>query len=163
MILHFKEDRYHWGDSFYIYDENNQRAFRVKSSIMLWNRKFQIFDLEKNLLAEIKNEPKSLIKKKYYITIGGESRGAITKEISIVPKYTMDDIDWEMRGAMLHEYDMLKSDGEALSFHTEVTPWGHRPVLHIADSVDPLLALAVVLTISYVMNAEEGGTSTNHI
>lgn len=163
MNLHFKEKQYNWGDTFYILDENNQRRYWVRSSILLWNKKWEICDLDKNVLAVIKNEPKSLLKQKYYVLMNEQKAAAITKEISLIPKYTIEGPDWQMHGAMLHEYEMLREGQEVLSFHREITPWGDRPVLKVASPADELLALAVVTTISYVMNAKEGGTSTNHL
>lgn len=163
MELHFKEKQYAWGDRFYIMDEDDRRRYRVKYSVLLWNRKWEICDLDKNVLAVIKNEPKSLLKKKYYIFINEQKVAAITKELSPIPKYTIEGLDWQMHGVMLHEYEMLKNGQEVLSFHHEVTRWGDRPVLKVASPADELLALAVVMTISYVMNAKEEGTPTDHL
>ena len=163
MSLQFKEQEYNWGDKFYVMDENNQRKYRVKSSIMLWSRKWEICDLDKNVLVVIKNEPKSLLKKKYYIIINDQEVAAITKEISLIPKYTIEGLDWQMHGVMLHEYEMLKNGQQVLSFHTDSTGWGFRSVLNVTDPADELLALAVVMTISYVMTAKEGGNSTTHL
>ena len=61
MIFQFKKEKYNWGDSFYIYDDNNERVYRVKSSIFLWKRKFEICDLDKNTLVTIQQEPKNLL------------------------------------------------------------------------------------------------------
>ena len=61
MELQFKEPQYNWGDRFFIYDENDKKAFRVKSSILLWNKKFEIMDLDKNVLVTIKNDPKIIL------------------------------------------------------------------------------------------------------
>ena len=163
MILHFEEEQYGWGDTFYVLDENNQRKYFVKSSVLLWNKKWEIFDLDKHQLVVIKNDPKSLLKKKYYIMIGGQQIASVTKEISLIPKYTIEGLDWEMHGVMLHEYEMLKDGQEVLSLHIENTNWGTRPVLEIASTTDELSALSIAMTISYVMNAKEDGTPTNHI
>lgn len=161
MNLHFKETQYYWGDKFYILDDLNQRKYFVQNQIIFWNKKWEICDLNKNVLVTIKKEPKSLLKKKYYIFINEQKVAAITKEISLLPKYTFDGLDWEMNGLMLHEYEMLQNGQEVLSFHTEITNWGSRPILKIADPANELLALAVVTTISYVMNAREDNTSEN--
>lgn len=163
MNLHFKEEQYNWGDSFYILDDNNQRKYHVKSSVILWNKKWEIRDLNKNVLVVIKNDPKSLMKKKYSISIKGQEMVSITKEISPIPKFTIDGLNWQIHGVMIHEYEMLANGQEVLSFHIESTGWGRRPVLKITDTTDELLALAVVMTISYVMNAKEGESSTNHL
>ena len=163
MALHFKEKKYNWGDQFYIMDDDDKRMYLVKSSILLWNKKWEICDLDKHVLVTIKNEPKSVLKKKYYIFINDQKVAAITKELSPIPKYIIEGLDWQMHGVMLHEYEMLASGMEVLSFHVETTNWGTRPVLKVADSVDELLALAVVTTIIYVMNASEEGSPTKHL
>lgn len=163
MVLHFKEKQYGWGDTFYILDDNNQRKYQVKSSVMLWNKKFEIRDLDKETLVVIKNDPKSLMKKKFFISIRGEQVATITREMSLVPKYIIEGLDWQMRGVMALEYEMLKGDQEIFSIHTEGTSWGTRPVLKIAENRDELPALAVALTISFVMNAKEGESSTHHL
>lgn len=163
MNLHFKETQYGWGDNFYIYDDNDHRKYKVRSSSLLWKRKWEICDLNNNVLVSIKNEPKSLLKKKYYIFINEQKMAAITKEISPIPKYTIEGLNWKMHGVMLHEYEMLNNGQEVLSFHVESTSWGLLPVLKAAPTTDELLALAVVTTISYVMNAKEDGTPTTHL
>ena len=163
MILQFQREQYAWGDTFYVLDENNKRKYWVRSSVFLWNRKFEIHDLDKNLLVTIKNEPKSLLKKKYYIFLGDEQAAAITQELSIIPKFTFEGLDWQMRGVMRHDYDMLQGSRTVLSFHQNVTAWSERPVLTVADPKEELLALAVVMTITYAMNAKEDGNSTNYL
>ena len=123
----------------------------MKASALLWNRKFVIYDLEKNVLATIKQEPKSLLKKKFYVYIGDQQKAAITKEISVLPKFTIEGLDWQLHGAMRLEYEMLQNGLEVFSLHEEHTPWGRRPVLNIKYPEDELLALAVSMTISYAM------------
>lgn len=163
MILQFIEEAYGWGDSFFVLDGNNQRKYRVGSSLVLWNKKFEIRDMDKNVLATIKNEPKSLLKKKFYIFLGDEKVAAITKEISLIPKYTIEGLDWQMHGVMRHAYEMLQNGREVLSFNIEETQWGQRPVLKIANPAQELLALAVVLTISYAANVKETEGPTEHL
>ena len=163
MSLQFKEEQYGWGDTFYVVDENNQRKYYVESGTILWNKKVEIRDLNKQVLAVIKNEPKSIIKKKFYISIGGKEVASITREILPVPKVTIEGLDWEMRGLMLHEYDILQNGQEVLSFHQETTDWSLRPVLNVANPDDELLALAIVIAISYATNMKEDSNPTNHL
>ena len=156
MELQFKERKYNWGDTFFIYDETNQKAFEVKSSILLWNKKFEIMDLDKNVLVTIKNDPKSLIKKKFVILINGEQVATITKEISIPPKYTFEGLDWKKEGVMLHEYELRQQGQTVVSMTEDMRPWGRRQILTINDSIQSLLGLAVAFTLSYVMEAGNG-------
>ena len=158
-MLYIKKKRYNWGDKFFVMDENDEKKYQVTSSVLLWNKKVEIRDMDKNLLVTLKNDPKSLLKKKFFIFISGEQKAAITKEMSMVPKWTMEGLDWEMRGVMLHSYEMLKGGQTVLSFQEEGSL---RPELNYANPADELLALAVVLTISYAMNMDDGTAGTNH-
>ena len=157
-MLYIKERRYNWGDKFFVMDENDRKKYQVTSSVLLWNKKVEIRDMDKNLLVTLKNDPKSLLKKKFFIFISGEQEAAITKEMSMVPKWTMEGLDWEMRGVMLHSYEMLKGGQTVLSFQEEGSL---RHELNYANPADELLALAVVLTISYAMNMDDGTAGTN--
>ena len=158
-MLYIKKKRYNWGDKFFVMDENDKKKYQVTSSVLLWNKKVEIRDMDKNLLVTLKNDPKSLLKKKFFIFISGEQKAAITKEMSMVPKWTMEGLDWEMRGVMLHSYEMLKGGQTVLSFQEEESL---RHELNYANPADELLALAVVLTISYAMNMDDGTAGTNH-
>ena len=162
MKLHIKERQYNWGDSFYVLTDENQRIFHVKSSVLLWNRKFEISDLDRNVLVTIKQEPKSLLKPKYYVTVDGHPTFSITRELSLVPEYTFEGLDWQMHGLMLHEYEMRQNGQTVFTFREEVTPWSTRGVL-TAEPSQILTALAVVMTITYAMNAKDSETSTQHL
>ena len=159
MELQFKEPKYNWGDSFFIYDENNKKAFKVKSSVLLWNKTFKIMDLDKNVLVTIKNDPKSLLKKKFSIFMDDQQMATITKEISIIPKYIFEGLDWERQGLMLHEYELSQQGEKVVSMCEDSTPWGRRLILNIEDSINPLLGLAVAFTMSIVMEAGTGNPS----
>ena len=163
MKLQFKEDRYGWGDTFYIYDDQNQKKFKVSSSVFLLSKKVEIKDMNKKLVVTIKSEPKSLLKKKFYVVIDGKQVAAITKEVSLIPKFTFEGIDWTMNGLMLREYDMLCDGLPVFTMHEEHTPWGERPVLNISEGVDPALALGVCMAVTYVTNMSDSEGSTHHL
>ena len=154
-----KKKRYNWGDKFFVMDENDKKKYQVTSSVLLWSKKVEIRDMDKNLLVTLKNDPKSLLKKKFFIFIGDEQKAAITKEMSLMPKYTMEGLDWQMKGVMLHSYEMLKGGQTVLSFQREDS---HRFELNYANPADELLALAVVMTVSYAMNMDDGPSGTRH-
>ena len=163
MKFHFKKDQYGWGDSFYIYNDQNEKVLNVKTSTFLLSKKVEIKDMNKNLFITIKNEPKSLLKKKFYIIVEGKQVASITKELSLIPKYIIEGLDWEREGVMLHEYDMYSGGKKVFGIHEESSSWGIRPILDIAEGVDPRTALGVCMTISYVMNFKEGEGSTTHL
>ena len=113
-------------------------------------------DLDKNVLVTIKNDPKSFFKKKFFVFIQDEQVAAITKEISIIPKYTFEGIDWTRQGLMLNEYDLLQQGQIVVSKVEDMRPWGRRQILTMNDSINPLLGLAIAFTLSYAMEAGNG-------
>ena len=163
MILQFKKDQYNWGDSFYIYDEVGNKKYRVKSSIILWNKKFEIMDLDKNVLVTIKQEPRSLVKKKFYVMIGEQPVVTITKELSLIPKFYIEGVSWQVKGLMPLEHDMIQGSEIVYSIHDEGCRWCSGPTLRIADFVDPMTALGTALTMAYVFSAQEGKGGTTHL
>ena len=163
MILQFKQDSYNWGDTFFIYDEAGNKKFKVKSSIILWNKKWEILDLDKKVLVTIKQEPKSLVKKKFYIMIGDQPVVTIMKELSLIPKFYIEGVSWEVKGVMPTEHDMLQGSQQIYSLHDEGCSWCSGPTLKIAEFTDPMVALGVALTIGFIFNAEEGKPGTTHL
>lgn len=155
-MLYLKYDRFNWGDRFSVMDENGKK-YRVKSSVLLWNKKLQVMDMDKNLLFTIQAEPRSLLKKKFYIRFEDGREVAITRELSLIPKYELEGLDWEMHGVMLHAYEMLKNGQQVLSFE-EMSALRYE--LNYPDPANELMALAVVLTITYAMNMGDGSSGT---
>lgn len=163
MVLQFKRENYNWGDSFFIYDEAGNKKYKVKNSILLWNKKWEIRDLDKNVLVTIKQEPKSIVKKKFYVMIGDQPVVTITKELSLVPKFFIEGVSWEMKGVMPTEHDMMQGSEVVYSLHDEHCSWASGPTLRIADFVDPMTTLGVALTMGFIFNAEEGKGGTNYL
>ena len=163
MLLQFKRDHYNWGDSFFIYDESGNKKFKVKNSILLWNRKWEILDLNKNVLVTIKQEPRSLVKKKFYVMIGDQPVVTIMRELSLVPKFYIEGVSWEVNGFMPTEHDMMQGSQLVYSLHYEGGSWCSGPTLKIADFVDPMITLGVALTIGFIFHAEEGKGGTDYL
>lgn len=163
MILKFKEEAYGVGDTFYIYDENHKRKYYVDSGSVLFSQKYQICDLNKKTLVTIKNEPKSVIKKKNYIYKGNEKVATITKEFpSLTNKFIIEGLNWEKRGVLRKQYEVYENDNKLFSMGIDSTDFGLSPVLTIEDGVDELTALAVALTISYVTAPKEDDELPTH-
>ena len=157
-MLYLKYGQFNWGDKFFVMDEKGKK-YQVKSSVLLWNKKLQILDMDKNLLFTIQADPKSLLKKKFYIRFEDGREVAITREMSLIPKFEIEGLDWQMHGVMRHDYEMLKNGQQVLSFE-ELGE--HRYELRYPNPADELMALAMVLTVSYAMNMGDGSSGTRH-
>ena len=156
-MIYIKNAQYSWGDKFFVYEEDGTKKYMVKGSVLLWNRKLEVRDMDKNLLITIKEDPKSLInplKKKFDIHFEDGREVSVTRAMGLVPKYTIEGLDWQMRGVMTHEYDLLRSGEQVVSFHKGIL---HHE-LRYEKAADELTALAMVMTVSYAMNMNEDGT-----
>ena len=161
-MIYIKKEQYGWGAKFFVYEDDGSKKYMVKGSVLLWNKKLEVRDMDKELLFTIKADPKSLLnplKKKFDILFQDGRTVSVTRAMGLVPKYTIEGLDWQMKGVMTHAYDLVKDGEEVVSFH-KGSPYYE---LSCADSADELTALAMVLTISYAMNMDEGGNGGTHL
>lgn len=161
-MIYIMKPQYSWGDKFFVYEEEGSKKYSVKSSVLLWSRKLEVLDMDKNLLVTIKADPKSLLnplKKKFLIQFADGREISVIRTISIPPKYTIEGLDWKMHGVMIHNYELLKDNEPVMSFSEERLYYE----LKTKNPSDELMALAIVLTISYAMHmSDEGGGTTHH-
>ena len=160
-MIYIKNAQYAWGDKFFVYEEDGTKKYMVKGSVLLWNKKLEVQDMDKNLLFTIKADPKSLInllKKKFDIHFEDGREVSVTRAVGLPPKFTIEGLDWQMHGVMTHEYDLVRAGEPVVNFHDG--PLYYE--LRCANAADELTALAMVLTISYAMNMNEGGSNTTH-
>ena len=86
----------------------------------------------------------------------------IKKEFTFFfPKSSIEGLGWEIDGSfMAHEYEITKSGRPIVSISKEWMTWGDSYELDIADPEDEIVALAVVLTIDCVTEANSGASVT---
>lgn len=152
MMLYINKDRLSWGKTFYVLGEDDRKKYRVEPSIFLMKKKFVVKDMNKKTLFTIQSDPMSLLKKKFHIIIDGEKKVTFSRELSLFPKYDIEGINWSMANMDTEGYDMVSGDKTVLSFReSHSTRHWTRNELTFDDPADELLALAVILTISYAM------------
>ena len=161
-MIYIKKAQYAWGAKFFVHEEDDSRKYMVRGSVLLWNKKLEVTDMDKNPLFTIKLDPKTLLnplKKKFDIHFEDGRVVSVTRAMGLVPKYTIEGLDWQMRGVMTHEYDLMQGGELVAGFHHGIL---HHELI-CAKASDELTALALVLTISYAMNMDEGGTGGTHL
>lgn len=114
-----------------------------------------------NEAAFIKQEVWSFLPR-YYVFCGGEQVAEIKKEFSLIfPRYSIEGLGWEIEGKfMAHEYEIIQYGRSIVSIRKEWMTWGDSYELDIADPVDEIVALAVVLTIDCVTESGSGASVT---
>ena len=82
-------------------------------------------------------------------------------DLVIFPRYSIDGLGWEVDGSfMAHDYEISKNGQSVVSISKEWMTWGDSYELNISNPQDEIVALAVVLTIDCVMDAQSSAAAS---
>ena len=154
MKLYIREKVFSWGDKFTVKDACGNDKYIVQGEVFSFGKKLHVYDMTGREVAFIKQELWSLLPK-YYVFCNGNQVAEIKKEFTFLfPKYSIAGLGWEIHGSFMeHDYEITKGGYSIVSIRKEWMTWGDTYELDIADPGDELVALAVVLTIDCVNEA----------
>jgi len=155
MKLYIKEKVFTWGDQFTVKDEHGNDRYIVEGEVFTWGKKLHVYDMDGNEAAFIKQEVWSFLPT-YYVFCGDRQVAEIRKEFSfLLPRYSIEGLGWEIEGRfMAHDYEITKNGRPIVTISKEWMTWGDSYELDITDPADEIVALAVVLTIDCVVEAQ---------
>ncbi len=165
MKLYIKEKVFSWGDKFTVKDAYGEDKYIVEGEVFTFGKKLHVYDRSGREVAFIKQEVWSFLPR-YYVFCGDRQIAEIKKEFTFLfPRYTIEGLGWEIDGSfMAHDYQITKRDRKIVTISKEWMTWGDSYELDIADPADELVALAVVIAIDCVTEANSAATSSasNH-
>ena len=165
MKLYIKEKVFSWGDKFTVKDAYGEDKYIVEGEVFTFGKKLHVYDRSGREVAFIKQEVWSFLPR-YYVFCGDRQIAEIKKEFTFLfPRYTIDGLGWEIDGSfMAHDYQITKQGRKIVTISKEWMTWGDSYELDIADPADELVALAVVIAIDCVTEANSAATSSasNH-
>ena len=93
---------------------------------------------------------------RYALTVRGREIGEIRKEFTFFyQRYVIDSLGWEVEGSFWeHEFEIRRGGRVIARIYKEWLTWGDSYCVDIADPADELPALAVVLAIDCVAEAQ---------
>ena len=155
MKLYIKEHIFTWGDKFTVKDETGNDKYIVEGEIFSWGKKLHVYDMQGYEVSFIKQELFRFLPT-YSVYQKGQQVGEIRKEFSFLfPRYTIDGLGWEIEGRfMAHDYQITKGGRSIVTISKEWMTWGDSYELDITDPADEIVALAVVLTIDCIIEAQ---------
>ena len=155
MKLYIKEKIFTWGDKFTVKDERGNDKYIVEGEVFTWGKKLHVHDMDGNEVAFIKQEVWSFLPT-YYVFCHDRQVAEIRKEFSFLfPRYSIEGLGWDIEGRfMAHNYEITKAGRSIVTISKEWMTWGDSYELDIADPADEIIALAVVLTIDCVVEAQ---------
>lgn len=160
MKLYIKEKVFSWSDRFTVRDASGADRYSVEGELFSWGKKLHVYDMTGAEVAFIKQEVWSWMPK-FCVFTGGQQVAEIKKEFSLFfPKYCIDGLGWEIEGSFWeYEYAIRKNNRTIVSISREWMTWGDSYELDIADPRDEIVALAVVLTIDCVREAQQNSSN----
>ena len=160
MKLYIREKVFSWGDKFTVKDQYGNDKYLVQGEVFSLGKKLHVYDMTGREVAFIKQELWSFLPK-YYVFCNGNQVAEIRKEFTFLfPKYSIAGLGWEINGSFWeHDYEITKSGTSIVSIRKEWMTWGDTYELDIANPGDELVALAVVLTIDCVNEANSNNSN----
>lgn len=158
MKLYIKQKVFSWTDRFTVKDAEGQDRYFVEGEFLTWGKKLHVYDRMQREVAFIHEEVLTFLPK-YHVSVDGTEVAEIIKEFTFFkPKYRIDGLGWEIDGRFMeHDYEIRKGNQTIATIYKEWMTWGDCYEIDIAEGVDEIMALAVVLTIDCV-TAQAGAT-----
>ncbi|MBR6536572.1 MAG: LURP-one-related family protein [Lachnospiraceae bacterium] len=155
MKLYIKQKIFSWNDKFSVYDANGEERYWVEGELFSWGKKLHVYDNSQREAAFIRQEVLTFLPK-FIVSINGQDIAEIVKEFTFFkPRYRIDGLGWEIDGDFWdHDYEIMKNGHTIVSISKEWFTWGDCYELDIESPEDEILALAVVLAIDCVIDAQ---------
>ncbi|MBQ7862226.1 MAG: LURP-one-related family protein [Clostridia bacterium] len=162
MKLYIKQKVFSWKDKFYVKDENGNDRYYVEGEFFSLGKKLHIYDMNSNEIAFIHQKVLSFLPR-FFVFIGGIQVAEIVKEFTFFRnKYRIEGLGWDVDGDFMdHDYEITHMGRPIVAISKEWFTWGDSYMLDIADNVDPVNALSVVLAIDCVIEMQRRSSASN--
>ena len=159
MKLYIKQKVFSWGDKFRIYDENENDLYYVEGKVFSIGKKLYLYKNDGTELAYIHEKVLSFLPK-YFISRGGIDVAEVVKKFTFFrQKYSVENLGWSVSGNFwAHDYKIEDNAKTLASISKRWFSWGDTYEIDIADGVDEVMALCVVLIIDAVIAANNNHT-----
>ena len=160
MKLYIKEKVFSWGDKFTVWDADGRDRYYVQGEVFSLGKKLHVYDTTGAEVAFIRQKLWTLMPK-FEVFCGNQLVAEIRKEFTLFfPRYCIDGLGWEIDGHFWeHDYEISKNGSPIVRITKEWMTWGDSYELDISNPADELIALAVVLTIDCVNEAQSSSSN----
>ena len=157
MKLYIKQKVFSWRDKFSITDENGIDQYYCESEGFSFGKKLHLTDMSGNELAFI-YEKFMCFMPRYYISQYGDVVAEVVKEFSFFkPSYRIEGLDWRIEGDFFdHNYVLIDQNNFTVaSVSKQWFTWGDVYELDIAEGIDPVLALSIMIVVDAVLASQD--------
>ena len=155
MRLCINQKIFSWADKFSVKDTYGEEKYFVQGELFSLGRKLHVYDTAGREVAFISQKLMTFLPK-YEVYVNERMLCRITKEFSFFkPHYTIDGLDWTVDGDFWdHDYTITEQGRQIATIQKEWFTWGDCYVADIDNSINEIMALAVVLTIDCVLASQ---------
>lgn len=151
MKLYMKQKVMSFVDRFSIYDEFENEIYWVEGDFFTLGKKLDLFDKDNNHKAHIHQKVLSFMPR-FFIEISGKDVAEVIKNSLFRQRFSVSGFDWEVEGDFLaHEYEIYRGDYAIATISKEWFTWGDTYSIDIAEGVDPVPIISVVLIIDAIL------------
>lgn len=160
MKLYIQQKVFSWNDKFFVKDENGNDRYYIEGEFLSWGKKLHVYDMSNREVAFVKQEVFTFMPR-FHVLVNDVEVAEIVKEFTFLfPRYRIDGLGWEIDGDFFdHDYEITKNGEIIVSLSKEWFTWGDCYELNVSENADEVIALAVVLAIDCVIDAQR---SNNH-
>ena len=161
MKLYMKQKVFSWADTFTVKDSMGEDKYFIKGEAFSWGKKLHVYDRSGREVAFIRQKLWTFMPR-YMVSVNGTDVAEIVKEFTFLrPKYSILGPGWEVDGSFWeHDYEVTENGRPIVSIRKEWMTWGDTYELDIADTGNEVMALAVVLAIDCVLDAQQNANNS---
>ena len=161
MKLYMKQKVFSWADTFTVKDSMGEDKYFIKGEVFSWGKKLHVYDRSGREVAFVRQKLWTFMPR-YMVSVNGTDVAEIVKEFTFLrPKYSIIGPGWEVDGSFWeHDYEVTENGRPIVSIRKEWMTWGDTYELDIADTGNEVMALAVVLAIDCVLDAQQNANNS---
>lgn len=161
MKLYMKQKVFSWADTFTVKDSMGEDKYFIKGEVFSWGKKLHVYDRSGREVAFVRQKLWTFLPR-YMVSVNGTDVAEIVKEFTFLrPKYSIIGPGWEVDGSFWeHDYEVTENGRPIVSIRKEWMTWGDTYELDIADTGNEVMALAVVLAIDCVLDAQQNANNS---
>ena len=162
MKYYIKQKVFSIGDRFHIYDENGNERFEVQGKFFSIGKKLRLYSMTGEELAYI-HQKITLFLSQYYIARNGNDIALIKQKFRFFRhEFITEGFNWSIFGDFLsHSYTICEGNKVIAAIKKRWFAWGDTYEIDIADGVDEVNALCVVLIIDSVIDSENSAAASS--
>ena len=155
MVLFMKEKDTAFTDRFVITDEENRVHYTVESKRLSLNKKLTIFDAQDKALAVVQKKPLALTPK-YAVLVEDEEIALLSRESALFgkPYYKVEGPDWTVDGDIWDRDFKVRRNMNTIVDVSPAIMQKDTYKINIHKDINPLMAVAVVLAVDCILEAE---------